>query len=125
MTARREIQFDHVREALRHAAERSSLRSVANAVGLSAAGVLKLLRGSQPRAETRERLIRWYLASAPHPNEPSSGEAREAIRLLLGNLQSDPVLDSFVHGVASMVAVAHHARGVKPPRWVIEVQKEP
>jgi hypothetical protein len=49
-----------LRDALAHRIERTSLRDVAEEVGLTHGGLRKFLSGSQPRASTMAKLLAWY-----------------------------------------------------------------
>jgi hypothetical protein len=46
--------------ALRERVEQTSIRAVADELGMSPSGLHVLLHGSKPRAGTRRKLLEWY-----------------------------------------------------------------
>jgi hypothetical protein len=50
-----------LRDAVRRRVEQTSIRVVAEEIGMSPSGLHILLRGSRPHPATREKLVRWYV----------------------------------------------------------------
>lgn len=49
-----------LRDAIRRRVEETSLRAVADEVGMSFSGLRSFLEGRSPQRRTREMLMRWY-----------------------------------------------------------------
>jgi hypothetical protein len=60
MTGRAGFGIARVREAVRRRAEDTSLRDVANDVGMSFSGLRSFIRGGAPHPATRRKLLAWY-----------------------------------------------------------------
>lgn len=71
-----------VREAAAARVEASSLRDVADEVGMSFSGLRSFLAGGSPHAKTRAQLVRWYYARAATSAEPPREDRETAIALL-------------------------------------------
>jgi hypothetical protein len=112
--------FDTYRQALRDAIERSTLRSVAESVGMSPTGLQKLVDGTEPRAKTRERIREWYVQQAGLDSLPPR-DAVLLLRRLVGELR-EPELG--VLSVLEAVGAAYCNEGASPPAWVEAVRRE-
>lgn len=99
------VAFARIVEALRDEVSRTSIRRTAAAVGMSRRGLSLLLEGTQPHAQTVQKLRRWYVfrqrdvcvhdqefavdllvASLP---EERRKNGRDQILKLLGKLRGD------------------------------------
>jgi hypothetical protein len=82
-----------VRDAVRRRVEQTSIRVVAEEIGMSPSGLHVLLGGSRPHAKTRAKLVEWYLelraADQPRANAVSPGDVDAALRLLTVYVQQD------------------------------------
>lgn len=112
--------FDTYRQALRDAIERSTLRSVAEAVGMSPTGLQKLVDGTEPRAKTRERIREWYVQQAGLDSLPPR-DAALLLRRLVGGLRAPEV---GMLSVLEAVGAAYRNEGAPPPAWVDAVRRE-
>ncbi|HLL47122.1 MAG TPA: hypothetical protein VK399_10435 [Longimicrobiaceae bacterium] len=75
-----DTELDQLRAELQEALGRSSLRSVARAVGMSATGLSKLLAGGQPYRRTLTKLRAWKTQS---PGGESGVTEKAALETLL------------------------------------------
>ena len=112
--------FDTYRQALRGAIERASLRSVAEAVGMSPTGLQKVIDGAEPRPRTRERVQEWYVEQAGMDALP----ARDALLLLRRLVSTLREPERAVLTVLDAVAAAYRGEGTSPPAWVETVRRE-
>jgi hypothetical protein len=74
--------WDRVRAALNQAAERTSVRQVAQAVEMSPTGLQEFIAGAEPRTKTRARLERWYAER----RQRGDSDVSEALILAVGRL---------------------------------------
>jgi hypothetical protein len=120
-----QASLEHIRLALQRAAERRSMRRVADEVGISLGGIHKVIHGATPRAGNYRRLLRWYLAQEHEPDQPTADEVRDIAWLLLGDLRDEALTGAFLRVIAANVELAYTARGLAPPGWVAEVAARP
>jgi hypothetical protein len=87
MPGKTTFSFRILRDAVRQRVEESSIRVVAEEIGMSASGLHVLLRGSKPHAATRAKLVDWYVATRGEPkgraNGVSPADVDVALRLLM------------------------------------------
>jgi hypothetical protein len=113
----RAVSLDVLRAALHGAAERSSYRSVAREVGLSARALhMFVTRESLPRARTVHRLRQWYFrhSAGVHVTED---DAAAAIRILLHGLTGQHAARAF-EVCLSLVERAYADSGLPRPAWI-------
>jgi hypothetical protein len=76
-----------LREAVVRRVEETSIRAVAEEIGMSRSGLHVLLRGSTPQPATRAKLVRWYVEQrGTPPTQPDAVTAADvdaALRLLM------------------------------------------
>jgi len=105
-----------LRASVRRAVASSSLRAVADQVGVTHRGLAKFIDGSRPRSGTVRKLTAWYVSHAP-PAEPlSPATARAALALLLAGIPAGK-LDRLVPDVAARIRQACVDAAVAPPAW--------
>ena len=104
--------------ALEDAVDRSTLRAVAVAVGMSPTGLRKFLDGTKPYGPTVERLRIWYYHKAGvHLTPPA--EIASLLRRLVVTL---PQPDGGVAKVLAAVEASYREAGMYPPAWVDAVR---
>ena len=60
MTGLPRLTIAVVRDAIRQRVDETSLRDIADEVGMSWSGLKSFLDGGSPQRRTREMLVRWY-----------------------------------------------------------------
>ena len=83
MPAKPSFDADAVRRLVRQRVAESSLRAVADEVGISRGGLESFLKGRNPYTKTRLRLAAWRLRSQ-HPDGPIAAAEVDAAIALLG-----------------------------------------
>jgi hypothetical protein len=78
-----------VREAARKRVAETSLRAVADEVGMSFSGLRSFLAGGSPHASTRMSLVRWYYARSARSAAPPREELETAIALVRSYLRDE------------------------------------
>ena len=106
-----------LREGVRRAVAASSLRAVAEQVGLTHRGLAKFLEGSTPHSGTVRKLTRWYV-SHPSGAEPISPDVAKATLTFLLSGIPEATIERAVRDVATHVRVAFVEAGVPPPGWI-------
>jgi len=106
-----------LRESVRSAVSASSLRAVAEQVGLTHRGLALFIEGSKPRPSTIRKLTAWYL-NRPRDGEAISPEDAEAVLAVL--LMGVPVktLDKLMRRVVVSMRQICDEAGVAPPPWI-------
>jgi hypothetical protein len=56
-----EVDWEAVRDEVAHAVERTSLREMADVLGISASGLAKFVGGAMPYQKTRRKYLRWFM----------------------------------------------------------------
>jgi hypothetical protein len=116
-------ELERYRAALARAVEHSSLRATARAVGMSPAGLSRLLRGASMYGKTRDRLRVWYATAT----QPEAAEMPEALALALLRRAVENVPDR--HRAAAQlelleaVADIHRRYRARRPRWLARVRR--
>lgn len=112
--------FDLIREALRIAIERETLRGVAVRVGMSPTGLQKFVAGSRPTGKTREKTRAWFHREAGL-NRLATDDAEGVLRQLVGTL---PEPDRGVRRLLDSVEAAYFEAGMWTPEWVRRVRQQ-
>jgi len=110
--------LERFRIALEAAISRSSLRAVAEEVGMSPSGLTKFLDGASPYGKTVERLQSWYIREVGVQRIQPDHIANQ-LRRIVATL-SEP--DSGVANLLDAVVAAYAAEGMEPPQWVAQVR---
>jgi hypothetical protein len=108
------VALSTLREAIRRAVAASSLRAVADEVGVSHTVIVKLLAGSKPHPTTMRKLLRWYVRQGGVLDEDT---ALASIALLI---DTTPVAEREC-ARAELIQVlrsAHRRAGSEPPDWL-------
>jgi hypothetical protein len=106
-----------LRESVRGAVSASSLRAVAEQVGLTHRGLALFIEGSKPRPSTIRKLAAWYL-NRPRDGEAISPDDAEAVlAVLLTGVPAETLGDTMRRVVVSMRRICDDA-GVAPPSWI-------
>ena len=122
MSARRGVtpeELERFRMALRDRVNRSTLRGVAQEVGMSPTGLAKFIdKGTTPYAPTVERLRnRYYRMTGVHQRPP--GEIAAMLRHLVVTL---PRPDTGVANLLAAVDASYQEAGMSAPEWVRAVR---
>jgi hypothetical protein len=114
------VSLGIIREALRRAVDRGSLRQVAREVGLSPRGLTLVMEGTgarKERARTLTRLRDWYLLHGAAVVGSSDDVAAAAFDVILEELDPDD-RDDVMEMVLAVVEQKHRRRGRAPPGWI-------
>jgi hypothetical protein len=105
-----------VRERVRDRAEQTSIRWVAEEIGLGHSTVHNFLNGAAPHPRGRRKLLAWYaLWGAP---DQGAGAARDALNALTSGLP-DAYRARTQTAIVEVVEQAHFAAGnADVPAWV-------
>jgi len=108
------LDLEDVRLSLERAIGRSSLRTVAKAVGMSPTGLTKFLEGAHPYGKTLEKLRRWSTRT-----ELAPAEVAQQLRRLVATL---PEPDAGVRNLLNCVDRAYGEVQIPPPESVSSVR---
>lgn len=111
-------EFDHIRNALRLAIERTSLRGVAAQVGMSPTGLQEFVDGSSPYGKTRAKVRTWFYRETGL-NNLTADDAAGVLRRLVCTL---PEPDRGVRRLLDSVEAAYIEEGMYAPEWVKRVR---
>jgi hypothetical protein len=89
MTGPARLSIATIREAIRKRVDETSLREVADEVGMSFSGLRSFLDGSSPQPGTREKLVRWHYSHATRSLTVPHDELETAIALVLSYLHDE------------------------------------
>ena len=78
-----------VRDAVAKQVGETSLREVADEVGMSFSGLRSFLDGGSPHLGTRTKLVRWYYARSARSARVPREERETAIAMLLSYVRDD------------------------------------
>jgi hypothetical protein len=112
---------DVLRESVRRASEATSLRAVADQIGLTHRSVRMFLDGSEPRPATIRKLREWYVRHAAETHAVSEETAAAALALLFEEVP-ESIRDRATGDVLDVVRRAYREAGMKPPGWVKEMR---
>jgi hypothetical protein len=101
-------EFDRIREALRSAIERKTLRAVALQVGMSPTGLQQFVAGASPYGKTREKVRAWFYREAGMSSIVTE-EAAQLLRRLVGTI---PEPDHGVRWILDTVEAAYREAGM-------------
>jgi len=107
-------ELDRIRNALRAAIERKTLRAVAIQVGMSPTGLREFVAGSRPYGKTREKVRAWFYRAA-EMNALSPDDAVRFLRNFVGTL---PEPDRGVARLLDSVESLYREAGMFAPAWV-------
>jgi hypothetical protein len=113
-------EFDRIRNALRVAIARNTLRAVALKVGMSPTGLQEFVAGSRPYGKTREKVRAWFYREAGL-SSIAPDEAAQLLRRLVGTL---PEPDRGVARLLDSVESAYWEAGMFSPDWVKRVRQD-
>ncbi|HEX5726123.1 MAG TPA: hypothetical protein VFX98_11695 [Longimicrobiaceae bacterium] len=108
--------LDVLRESVRTAVAASSLRSVAEQIGLSHRGLGLFLNGSEPRPATVRKLREWYVRHGAETHAVSEDTVATALALLFDEVPEN-VRERATAEVLDVVRRAYREAGMKPPKW--------
>jgi hypothetical protein len=109
------VPVNALREAVRRAVEASSLRTVANEVGVSHGAVVKFMDGAKPQARTVRKLLTWYLRQKSVAMDETTALA--AIALLVGTYP-EAHRDRVRERLLEVLRHAHGEAGIEIPDWM-------
>jgi hypothetical protein len=114
-----EDELDRIRDALRSAIKRSTLRSVALRVGMSPTGLQEFVAGANPYGKTREKVRAWFYREAGF-SSIAPDDAAVLLRRLVGTL---PEPERGVARLLDTVESAYREAGMYSPEWVKRVRQ--
>jgi hypothetical protein len=106
-----------LRASVRRAVAASSLRAVADQIGLSHRGVRLFIHGSLPRESTLRKLREWYLRCGAEMHQVSEDTVAAALEVLLGGMP-EGIRREAERAVLEVVRQAHNKAGLKQPDWI-------
>lgn len=86
MPSNRAFGIKSLRDAVAQRVKETSIRAVAEEIGMSHSGLHVLLKGSVPHPSTREKLVAWYLGRrgvGPSAPEVSKADVDAAVSVLV------------------------------------------
>ena len=89
MTGPARLTIAGVRGAVRKRVDETSLRDVADEVGMSWSGLKSFLDGRSPQRRTRERLVQWYYSQSERSPANLREDVETAIALVLSYLRDE------------------------------------
>ena len=113
--------IDALREAVRRAVNERHIRNVAAEVRMSVSGLHGFLRGSEPRAGTRDKLLDWHARTTA--DELSAEMAAGYLERLLegiGGRERERVLTRMLAAIRE----GHRRQGTPPPAWLAALDPE-
>lgn len=115
-------------EVIRHAVERavsvSSLRVVADEIGMTAMTVRALIRGDgQPQPRTQRKLNVWYARYAAARDSEGMNDARSALIVLAG-LVPRASRSRLEDRVLAVLEDEFRENGMSPPEWLATLRVE-
>lgn len=113
-----------LRDAVRRAVDASSLRPVAEKVGMSHSGLRAFLKGGTPRVDSEHKLREWYLKHGGGGLVMSLETARICTALLLTEIP-EARRAAARRELLEFVETLHRRNGSAPPGWVKEIRNEP
>jgi len=114
-----EAEFDPIREALRIAIERKTLRFVAVQVGMSPTGLQQFVAGARPYGKTKERTRAWFYRQS-EMNALAPDDAVRFLRQFVGTL---PEPDRAIARLLDSVESLYREQGMYAPAWVNHVRQ--
>lgn len=76
-----------VRAAVAKRVDETSLRDVADEIGMSFSGLRSFIEGGSPHAKTRLKLVRWHYARSERSTAPPLDDVETAIATVLSYLR--------------------------------------
>jgi hypothetical protein len=111
-------EFERIREALRFAIERQTLRHVAIQVGMSPSGLQLFVDGTKPYGKTREKVRAWFYREAGMNALPPD----DAVRFLRQFVGTLPEPDRAITRLLDSVESLYREQGMFAPDWVGHVR---
>ncbi|HEX5724594.1 MAG TPA: hypothetical protein VFX98_03965 [Longimicrobiaceae bacterium] len=119
------VSDDQLREAARRAIARGSLRSTAEAIGLSPSGLdIAVNHSKRWKGNTRTRLLDWYLGAGRTPAYADTATAASALDVLT-EMMTEAEKAQARSAVLEILAKAHREARREPPRWIAELKESP
>lgn len=117
----RGVSPEVLRVSLRRAVEASSLRTVAEQVGMTHRGLQLFISGeTQPRVQTLQKLRVWYLSLGVQAGDSSDDHIQVAVDVLLDRLP-DEARPQVLANLLDTLRRAHIRAGVEPPPWLDKI----
>jgi hypothetical protein len=115
-------------EVMRYEAElavaATSLRTVADEIGMSAMGLRAFIRGEgQPQPRTFRKLNAWYARTASVRRSAGLQDARSALIVLAG-FYPQAERPRVLRNLAGQLAREFHESGMPPPPWLAALSAE-
>ena len=111
------VHREFLRAALADGIGRSSLRSVAHQLGMSASGLRKFLRGTDPMDATLRKAERWYALHGRIAASPAPPAAYALLMVLLHDLPPRRRPQA-LRRMLGAVEEVHRTAGAEPPDWI-------
>lgn len=105
-----------LRTAAQRAVDATSLRTVAEAIGMSHPGLSKFLAGGEPRPATVRKLVEWYVRHAA----PLDEDTTEAALALLLHSYPESERERVRRGLLDVLRAGYERTGTKPPGWLAD-----
>jgi predicted transcriptional regulator len=115
-----EISVDALRAYVRERSASTSIRAVAQQIGVGHSTLYKFIGGSTPRARVRARLLAWYVRER-RGREPAQVAAARALLSDLPRLEKTRAVGVLADSLEYIYATARQPS----PGWLVLVRKHP
>lgn len=89
MTGPSRLTIAVLREAVRKRVDATSLREIADEIGMSWSGLKSFRDGGAPQRQTLQKLVRWYNSQSTKSSSPSREDFETAIAVLVSYLRDE------------------------------------
>jgi len=118
MMNRRELPIEAVRELARDRSERSSIRHLADKMGLGHSTLHNFIRGATPHPRIRRTLAEWYVREIGSGGDEYPDVAyASAVQVLVAGLP-DAARPDAAGDVISLLQRLHEQHGLPQPGWL-------
>lgn len=121
----RELSVDAMRALARDRTEQSSIRTVAQEMGLGHTTLYNFLQGATPHPRVRRALAEWYVRqSAALPGAERPAEAYSAALAVLVDAMPPETRASAADELLSYLESLHRQGGGTTPGWITRLREE-
>lgn len=118
MINRRELPIEAVRELARDRSERSSIRQVADQMGLGHSTLANFLKGASPHPRIRRALAEWYFREIGSGGDEYPDVAyASAVQVLVAGLP-ERGRGAAAEDVVALLERLHEKNGLQKPGWL-------
>jgi hypothetical protein len=112
------LPFAALRSALQRGVDQDGLRAIGRQIDLTPSSLLNLLRGGEPRASTRHRILSWYLQQVSAGRTELHGQlAFEAAAAMLTSIPAAE-RSAAARKLAHALRLIHQEHRQPIPHWL-------